>query len=68
MENRTALTDAIEAVFAELSREEVIERLRSAKIAYGSLNEVTDLSNHPQLRRERVDTPNGREWPVGKRR
>ena len=42
-----------------LTDDEVVRRLREAKTAYGFLNEVADLSVHPQLRRITVDTPSG---------
>ena len=37
----------------------VIERLQRADIAYGRLNDMAGLSNHPQLRRVTIDTPSG---------
>ena len=57
--NRPALNSAIDAVFERLTREQVIERLRRARIAFGSVNGVRDLSSHPQLRRMDVPTPAG---------
>lgn len=59
MANREALTAAIEAVFSKLTRVAVEARLRTAKVAFGALNTVADLSQHPQLRRTQVPTPNG---------
>ena len=59
MANREALTEAIEAEFSTLTRAEVTGRLATARVAYGALNSVADLSVHPQLRRETVETPNG---------
>jgi itaconate CoA-transferase len=58
-ENRPALDKEISAVFATLERAELTERLFQAKIAFGSVNSVADLSNHPQLRRTAVATPSG---------
>jgi len=58
-ENRTALNEEIDEVFACLTRSEVIERLKRGRIAFGSLNSVADLSDHPQLRRMEVATPTG---------
>ena len=57
--NRPALDAAIAAVFAALSREEAVNRLNAAAIAYGMLNGVDGLSAHPQLRRVMVETPSG---------
>ena len=57
--NRLALDAHIAAYFASLSREEASKRLRRAKIAFGAVNEVADLSVHPQLRRISIDTPTG---------
>ncbi len=58
--NRPALDRAITAVFGKLTREQMIERLRRADIAYGAVNSVADLAAHPQLRRAAVDIPGGR--------
>ena len=57
--NRPAVDAAIHAVFSRLGRDEVIQRLRASQIAYGSLNSVADLAQHPQLRRATVDSPTG---------
>jgi crotonobetainyl-CoA:carnitine CoA-transferase CaiB-like acyl-CoA transferase len=57
--NRPALDVEIEAVFGALSRGELVERLFDARIAFGSVNSVADLSAHQQLRRASVDTPSG---------
>ena len=63
VENRMALFEVIEMAFSDSSREEVVERLRGARIAYADLNEVSALARHPQLlARERfrdVDSPVG---------
>jgi len=57
--NRDILHKEIEAVFKALPRAEVIRRLQKARVAYGSLNSVADLAEHPQLERCTVDTPGG---------
>jgi itaconate CoA-transferase len=61
--NRDALENMIEAVFAALSRDEVVRRLEKADIPFGSVNEVAEFVNHPQLsargRWREVDTPAG---------
>ena len=57
--NRPALDGAVAEIFLSVPDEEVVRRLNRAKTAYGFLNEVADLSVHPQLRRITVDTPSG---------
>jgi itaconate CoA-transferase len=57
--HRPALNDEIDGVFAKLTREGLIERLRAARVAYGALNGVAELARHPALRRTAVDTPWG---------
>jgi crotonobetainyl-CoA:carnitine CoA-transferase CaiB-like acyl-CoA transferase len=57
--NRPALNAEIDAVFGKLPREDVVERLQKGRIAFGSLNSVADLSDHPQLERVVVDSPTG---------
>ncbi|MQF69341.1 CoA transferase [SAR202 cluster bacterium AD-804-J14_MRT_500m] len=57
--NRSAVDAAINNVFKTLSRSEVINRLRTAQIAYGSLNSVADLADHPQLRLTEVQSETG---------
>lgn len=53
--NRAATDAAVAAVFAGLSRAALEQRLRAARIAYGSVNDVAGLSRHPQLRRVEVE-------------
>lgn len=46
-------TDGVVAeVFGTMARNLLEERLRVARIAFGSVNDVTGLSHHPQLARE----------------
>jgi crotonobetainyl-CoA:carnitine CoA-transferase CaiB-like acyl-CoA transferase len=42
-----------------MSRSALVERLFDARIAFGSVNSVADLSQHQQLRRSEVATPSG---------
>ena len=49
VENRQALTADIEAVFADINADDVIDRLDAAQIANGHFNDVGDLLDHPQL-------------------
>ena len=62
-DHRAELTQLIETAFAELSVEQVIERLDAARIANARQNDVAGLIAHPQLtERDRwaeVDTPIG---------
>jgi itaconate CoA-transferase len=54
------LTDKIVAdVFGSLGRDELIQRLEDADIAFGEVNTMADLTVHPHLRRIEVDTPKG---------
>jgi crotonobetainyl-CoA:carnitine CoA-transferase CaiB-like acyl-CoA transferase len=57
--NRPALDVQINGVFASLDRAELVDRLFEARIAFGSVNSVADLSRHQQLRRQTVATPSG---------
>ena len=49
--NRPALDGIIAERFARRTREEVAALLGAADIAFGRLNDVADLAEHPQLRR-----------------
>jgi itaconate CoA-transferase len=54
-------TDKIVAdVFGSLNRDELIQRLDDADIAFGEVNTMADLATHPHLRRIEVDTPKGK--------
>src|ERR1041385_7031360 len=54
------LTDrAVGDVFGALMRDELLQRLDHADIAFAEVNTMADLSTHPHLRRIEVDTPNG---------
>ncbi len=57
--NRT-LTDKIVADgFGSLTRDELVQRLDDADVAFGEVNTMADLTVHPHLRRIEVDTPKG---------
>jgi itaconate CoA-transferase len=62
-ENRAALQAIILDVFAQLSTEQVLQRLDAAQIANARMNDMAGLWAHPQLKaRERwqeVDSPAG---------
>jgi itaconate CoA-transferase len=61
--NRVVLEEMIEARFRQYARGEVLSWLEAADIPTGTLNDVADVYNHPQLKsRERwvtVDSPGG---------
>lgn len=57
--NRKAMEAEIRACFSALTRAEVRERLAAAGIAFGEVNDLGGLSDHPQLRRCIVQTPAG---------
>jgi crotonobetainyl-CoA:carnitine CoA-transferase CaiB-like acyl-CoA transferase len=59
MENVAALRDIINAAFVGMERDALLERLRQAQIAYGEVNDVAGLSQHPALRRVEVETHAG---------
>lgn len=59
VENRDELESIISARFAEFSREEMIELLEEAKIAYGRVSDLDDLIAHPQNRFRRIETNSG---------
>jgi itaconate CoA-transferase len=56
-----ALTDrTVSDSFGQLTRDELLEKLAAADIAFAEVNTMSDLARHPHLRRIEVDTPNGR--------
>ncbi|MFT6557291.1 CaiB/BaiF CoA transferase family protein [Sneathiella sp.] len=57
--NRKPLHAEIHAIFQTMDRPEAVKRLKEARIAFGSLNTVADLSTHPQLERTTVQSPSG---------
>jgi crotonobetainyl-CoA:carnitine CoA-transferase CaiB-like acyl-CoA transferase len=57
--NRAALDQLIVGVFTALDRAALVARLSAAGTAYGMVNGVDGLSQHPQLRRMSVETPSG---------
>jgi itaconate CoA-transferase len=55
-----SLTDGIVGdSFASMTRDELLQRLADADIAFAEVNTTADLAQHPHLRRIEVDTPNG---------
>jgi crotonobetainyl-CoA:carnitine CoA-transferase CaiB-like acyl-CoA transferase len=59
VDNTQAMRDAIETVFKALPREQLLQRLRDAQIAYGAVNGVEELSRHPALKRICIATAHG---------
>jgi len=57
--NRSALDAEIIPIIAALSRDEMAERLQSARIAYGRISTLEDVAAHPQNRYTTVETPSG---------
>lgn len=57
--NRPALNEIIDALFSQLNRDQAIERLDQARIAYGRISSLEDLAEHPQNRYITVETPSG---------
>jgi crotonobetainyl-CoA:carnitine CoA-transferase CaiB-like acyl-CoA transferase len=57
--NRAQLDSVINSVFSSYKHADMLSVLEGAGIAFGSVNEVADLSKHPQLRRISVPTPTG---------
>jgi crotonobetainyl-CoA:carnitine CoA-transferase CaiB-like acyl-CoA transferase len=57
--NRPVLEERVAHVFAQHSRDQMIQRLNTARIAFGRLSDLDDLLVHPQNRLVRVPTPAG---------
>jgi len=57
--NRAALDAVLRPVFAGVTRDEMADRLRAARIAYGRVSEMEDVVSHPQNRYVTVETPSG---------
>ena len=57
--NRGDLDGKIDALFCSLDRNQITGRLSAAKVAFGALNSVADLTTHSQLRRVTIETPAG---------
>ncbi|MCS5554083.1 MAG: CoA transferase, partial [SAR324 cluster bacterium] len=51
VKNRKEVDDLVDQVIGRMSHAEVAARMKKAEIAFGTLNEVQDFSNHPVLRR-----------------
>lgn len=60
VENRAALDEIINSVFVGMTRDEAAERLRAARIAFGRVSTMDDLTRHPQNRFVEAETPGGK--------
>lgn len=50
--NRSEMDKVINSIFGQYTRTDLEKKLNETGIAYGAVNSVVDLSNHPQLRRQ----------------
>src|SRR6266702_4324395 len=57
--NRTLTDKTVGDNFAQLTRDELLNKLAEADIAFAEVNTMADLAVHPHLRRIEVDTPAG---------
>ena len=57
--NREFLDKEIEDVLYKITRDEVRKRLIAAKIAFGAVNTIEDVSDHPALKTIKINTPKG---------
>jgi crotonobetainyl-CoA:carnitine CoA-transferase CaiB-like acyl-CoA transferase len=57
--NREALDAEIVPIFLGITREQAIESLSAARLAYGRVSSLGDLAAHPQNRYLDVETPSG---------
>ncbi len=59
VKNREALDEVLRPMFAGAPRDEMAKRLEAARIAYGRVSTMDDLTHHPQNRYVEVDSPTG---------
>ncbi|XUU60530.1 CaiB/BaiF CoA transferase family protein [Erythrobacter sp. HA6-11] len=59
LDNRSELESRVRARFSELSIASAMELLERSGIAYGRLNSIAELAEHPHLRRLSVNTDAG---------
>ena len=59
LSNRSFLDEKIKSVLSKISRDEVKKLLNNAKIAFGAVNTIEDVSNHPALRLIKTRTEQG---------
>jgi len=59
VKNRKLTDDTVAAAFAKLTRDELLQKLSDADIAFAEVNTMEGLSHHPHLRRIEVGSPSG---------
>ena len=59
LERRAEVDGMVQAFFSRHTRTEMEAKLRSARIAYGAVNDLNGLSAHPHLRRQTVASETG---------
>ena len=59
MQRRSEVDGLVQAFFSRHDRADMEAKLRTARIAYGAVNDLADLSSHPHLRRQRVASETG---------
>ena len=59
MQRRAEVDGLVQAFFSRHDRAAMETKLRAARIAYGAVNDLADLSEHPHLRRQRVLSETG---------
>ncbi|CBL44954.1 l-carnitine dehydratase/bile acid-inducible protein F [gamma proteobacterium HdN1] len=57
--NRHNVDSEVQRCLGKMPRAQLIQRLQNADIAFGEINSVSQLSEHPNLRRISVDSPGG---------
>src|ERR1019366_683368 len=57
--NRELTDKTVGDIFATMPRDDLLQRLSDADIAFAEVNTMADLAAHPHLRRIEVDTPAG---------
>lgn len=57
--HRRELDEMIGGILMQIDHVSLAKRLTSARIAWGRVNSVAELSDHPQLRRELISSPTG---------
>jgi itaconate CoA-transferase len=59
VKNRPLTDGIVGGSFASMTRDQLLQRLADADIAFAEVNTMADLAQHPHLRRIEVKTPNG---------
>ncbi|MCY4127784.1 MAG: CaiB/BaiF CoA-transferase family protein [Gammaproteobacteria bacterium] len=59
MERRPKVDGMVQEFFGKRSKEELVELLKNARIAFGVVNEMPAFAMHPELRRTRYESATG---------